>query len=168
MIRQCLPEDFESIYTIINDAAEAYKGIIPEDRWKTPYMPREELQHEIDDGVVFWGYEEDGLLVGVMGIQSVQDVTLMRHAYVRTGRQNCGIGSRLLSALREKTTRPVLIGTWADAVRAIRFYERNGFRLVSTEEKNRLLKRYWSIPDRQVETSVVLADQRWLETRVEA
>jgi N-acetylglutamate synthase-like GNAT family acetyltransferase len=168
MIRKCLSEDFESIYTIINDAAEAYRGVIPEDRFKLPYMSREELQHEIDDGVVFWGYEEDGHLLGVMGIQPVQDVTLMRHAYVRTGLQNCGIGSRLLSELLNKTDRPTLIGTWADAVWAIRFYEKHGFRLVSTKEKNRLLKRYWSIPDRQVDTSVVLADQRWFETREKA
>ena len=160
MIRQCNSGDFEAIYTIINDAAEAYKGVIPEDRLNTPYMTKDELQHEIDDGVVFWGYEDDGALVGVMGIQDVKDVTLIRHSYVRTARQNEGIGGRLLSELREKTGRPILIGTWADAIWAIRFYERHGFRLVSSEEKDRLLKTYWSIPERQIETSVVLIDQK--------
>ena len=160
MIRQCNPNDFEAIYTIINDAAEAYKGVIPEDRWKTPYMTKDELQQEIDNGVVFWGYEDGGDLVGVMGIQDVKDVTLIRHSYVRTTRQSKGIGGRLLSELREKTGRPILIGTWADAVWAIRFYEKHGFRLVSSEEKDRLLKTYWSIPERQIETSVVLTDKR--------
>jgi GNAT superfamily N-acetyltransferase len=160
MIRQCNPNDFEAIYTIINDAAEAYKGVIPEDRWNTPYMTRDELRQEIDNGVVFWGYEDGGELIGVMGIQDVKDVTLIRHSYVRTTRQSEGIGSRLLSELREKTSRPILIGTWADAARAIRFYERHGFRLVSSEEKDRLLKTYWSIPERQIETSVVLRDQK--------
>ena len=126
-------------------------------------MPKEELRHEIDDGVVFWGYEEDGELVGVMGIQQVQDVTLIRHAYVRTAQRNQGIGRRLLSRLRTLTERPILIGTWADAVWAIRFYEKHGFRRVSPEEKVRLLKKYWSIPERQVETSVVLAGPRWFE-----
>ena len=160
MIRQCSDDDFEMIYEIINDAALAYKGIIPKDRWKEPYMSREELRHEIDEGVVFWVYEEDGKLKGVMGIQDVQDVTLIRHAYVRTAERNKGIGSKLMSHLRQMTARPILIGTWADAVWAIWFYEKHGFRLVSTEEKNRLLKKYWRIPERQVETSVVLAEQR--------
>ncbi len=160
MIRQCSDDDFEMIYEIINDAALAYKGIIPKDRWKEPYMSREELRHEIDEGVAFWGYEEDGKLKGVMGIQDVQDVTLIRHAYVRTAERNKGIGSKLMSHLRQMPDRPILIGTWADAVWAIRFYEKHGFRLVSTEEKNRLLKKYWRIPERQVETSVVLAEQR--------
>ena len=165
MIRQCDNSDFEAIYFIINDAAEVYKGVIPEDRWKVPYMDRDELQHEIDEGVVFWGYEEDGTLVGVMGIQDVMDVTLVRHAYVRTVRQNHGIGGKLLSKLREKTTRPTLMGTWADAVWAVRFYENHGFHMVSPDEKTRLLRKYWSIPERQVETSVVLADQRWFDLR---
>lgn len=163
MIRPCKSKDFEAIYAIINDAAEAYRGIIPEDRWKEPYMDREELQHEIDSGVVFWGYEEDGELVGVMGIQDVMDVTLVRHAYVRTPRRNQGIGGILLSDLRKKTTRPLLMGTWADAVWAVRFYEKHGFRLVTPEEKTRLLQKYWAIPERQVETSVVLADQTWFD-----
>jgi len=166
VIRQCDNSDFEVVYSIINDAAEAYKGIIPEDRWKVPYMDREELQHEIDDDVVFWGYEEDGTLVGVMGIQDVMDVTLVRHAYVRTARQNKGIGGGLLSGLRRKTARPLLMGTWADAVWAVRFYEKHGFRLVTPEEKTRLLKKYWSIPERQVATSVVLADQKWFDLQI--
>jgi N-acetylglutamate synthase-like GNAT family acetyltransferase len=160
LIRQCSDDDFEMIYEIINDAALAYKGIIPKDRWKEPYMSREELRHEIDEGVAFWGYEEDGKLKGVMGIQDVQDVTLIRHAYVRTAERNKGMGSKLMSHLRQMTDRPILIGTWADAVWAIWFYEKHGFRLVSTEEKNRLLKKYWRIPERQVETSVVLAEKR--------
>jgi GNAT superfamily N-acetyltransferase len=166
MIRQCDDSDFETIYSIINDGAEAYRGVIPQDRWKEPYMPREELQHEIDDGVLFWGYEEDGELIGVAGIQDVQDVTLVRHAYVRTGRQGQGIGGQLLAQLRKRTTCPILIGTWADAHWAIRFYEKHGFRLVSAKEKRRLLKKYWSIPDRQVETSVVLADRKWFDKKV--
>ena len=161
MIRQCVESDFETIYSIINDAAEIYKDIIPQDRWKVPYMSRDELEHEIEEGVVFWGCEEDGELLGVMGIQPIQDVTLIRHAYVRTARQNQGIGGKLLSFLIGRTARPVLLGTWADAWWAVRFYEKHGFRLVSPEEKNRLLKKYWSIPERQVETSVVLGDQRW-------
>ena len=165
MIRPCEDSEFESIYEIINDAAQAYRGIIPEDRWKEPYMPREELRHEMDEGVVFWGYEEDGELLGVMGIQDVKDVTLMRHAYVRTARRSQGIGGKILAVLREKTTRPVLIGTWAAANWAVSFYEKHGFRLVTPEEKDRLLKKYWSIPERQVETSVVLAEPRWFDMR---
>ena len=163
MIRQCDDRDFETIYSIINNAAQAYKGIIPVDRWKEPYMSKEELRHEIDDCVIFWGYEEDGEMTGVMGIQEVQDVTLIRHAYVRTASRNQGIGGKLLAFLREQTTRPILLGTWADAIWAIRFYEKYGFRLVSREEKDRLLNKYWSIPERQIETSVVLADQKWFD-----
>jgi len=161
MIRRCDDRDFDVIWAIVNDGAQAYKGVIPSDRWTEPYMSAEKLRHEIDDGIVFWGYEEAGTLVGVMGIQKVQDVTLVRHAYVRTTNQKRGIGAQLLSHLCELTNDPVLIGTWDDAVWAIRFYERNGFQVVSPEEKNRLLKKYWTIPERQIETSVVLADQRW-------
>ena len=163
MIRLCDDSEFDVIFEIINDAAQAYDGVIPADRWKEPYMSRDELRHEMDQGVVFWGYEEDGELAGVMGIQDVQDVTLIRHAYVRTAKRNQGIGSKLLACLLEQTDRLVLIGTWADAVWAIRFYESHGFRLVSPEVKARLLKKYWSIPDRQVETSVVLAGQKWFD-----
>lgn len=165
MVRQCDSSDFETIYAIIDEAAQVYKAVIPADRWKEPYMSRDELRHEMDDGVVFWGYEEGDQLVGVMGIQHVRDVTLIRHAYVRTAKQNQGIGGRLLSSLREQTSRPILVGTWADATWAIRFYEKHDFRLVSPEEKDRLLRRYWSIPERQIETSVVLADQKWFDAR---
>jgi N-acetylglutamate synthase-like GNAT family acetyltransferase len=165
MIRQCDSSDFETIYAIINEAAQVYNGVIPADRWKEPYMSRDELRHEMDEGVVFWGYEEGDQLVGVMGIQHVRDVTLIRHAYVRTAKQNQGIGGRLLSSLREQTSRPILVGTWADATWAIRFYEKHDFRLVSPEEKDRLLRRYWSIPERQIETSVVLADRKWFDAR---
>jgi GNAT superfamily N-acetyltransferase len=156
MIRRCDSRDYESIHAIINDGAQAYRGVIPADRWTEPYMSSEHLQHEIDAGVVFWGFEEAGTLIGVMGLQDVQDVTLVRHAYVRTSSRGTGIGTRLLTHLREGTTRTVLIGTWADAIWAIRFYEKHGFRLVGPDEKNRLLKKYWTIPDRQAETSVVL------------
>jgi GNAT superfamily N-acetyltransferase len=159
MIRPCDDKDFDSIYSIINEAAQIYRGVIPEDRWKEPYMSRDELQHEIDEGVVFWGYQQGVELVGVMGSQHVQDVTLIRHAYIRPANQNQGIGGKLLSELRTQSDRQILIGTWAAAVWAIRFYEKNGFRRVSPREKDRLLKKYWSIPERQVETSVVLADQ---------
>ena len=159
MLRRCDERDFETIYTIINDGAQAYKGIIPADRWTEPYMSRDKLRHEIADGIAFWGFEADGALAGVMGLQDVQDVTLIRHAYVRTANRNQGIGGKLLSHLRTITSRPVLIGTWADAVWAIGFYEKHGFHVVDPQEKNRLLKKYWNIPDRQVETSVVLSDQ---------
>jgi N-acetylglutamate synthase-like GNAT family acetyltransferase len=134
---------------------------------RTIHVP-EKLQHEIDDGVVFWGYEDTGNLLGVMGLQQVRDVTLIRHAYVRSSSQKQGIGTHLLSHLRLLTKRPVLIGTWADAVWAIRFYERHGFQMVSNKEKDLLLKQYWNIPERQIETSVVLADAKWRELRVRA
>ena len=165
MIRRCTADEFEAIYEIVNDAARTYQGVIPEDRWQEPYMPREELRHEIGEGIRFWGCEENGLLVGVMGLQEVQDVTLIRHAYVLTARRNQGIGERLLSHLKTRTEGPLLVGTWAAAGWAVRFYEKHGFRLVSPEAKNRLLKKYWSIPDRQVETSVVLADCAWFDTQ---
>ena|SRR5215813_387049 len=168
MIRRCDDRDFNPIWEIINDGARAYKGIIPEDRWTEPYMSAEKLRHEIDAGVEFWGYEETGRLVGVMGIQPVLDVTLIRHAYVRSGNQKGGIGGRLLSHLRELATGPVLIGTWAAAVWAIRFYEKYGFQLVTPREKDQLLKKYWAIPERQIETSVVLVDQKWREPKGEA
>jgi GNAT superfamily N-acetyltransferase len=163
MIRRCEPTDFDTIFEIVNDGARRYKGIIPEDRWKTPYMPREELQGEIDAGVEFWGYEEGGELLGVIGLQRVSDVSLIRHTYVRTGRQNQGIGGALLRRVVGLTSRPVLIGTWAKASWAVRFYERHSFRLVSGEEKDRLLRRYWTIPERQIETSVVLAGPKWFD-----
>lgn len=165
MIRRCVDGDFEAIWSIINSAAKAYKGVIPQDRWKEPYMTPEELREEMEAGITFWGYEEHGELIGVMGIQPVQDVTLIRHAYVRPDRQHKGIGGTLLTALRQQTTGPLLVGTWADARWAIRFYERQDFQLVSAEEKERLLRKYWSIPRRQIETSVVLADKKWRSRR---
>lgn len=163
MIRRCDERDFELIWAIVNDGAQAYKGIIPEDCWTEPYMSTSELQHEINDGVEFWGLEESGDLIGVMGLQRVRDVTLIRHAYVLTTRQKQGIGARLLSHLRDLASAPVLIGTWADATWAIRFYEGHGFRMVSPRQKDSLLKHYWSVSARQIETSVVLADRSWLE-----
>jgi GNAT superfamily N-acetyltransferase len=166
MIRRCEDWEFEFVWAIINDGAQAYRGTIPADRWTEPYMSREKLRQEIEDGVVFWGYLDNGTLTGVMGIQAVRDVTLIRHAYVRSGSQKQGVGSQLLSHLRELTKDPVLIGTWADAVWAILFYERHGFRMVSGEDKDRLLKKYWNIPERQVETSVVLADARWWQRQL--
>jgi N-acetylglutamate synthase-like GNAT family acetyltransferase len=161
MIRPCIESDFDTICSIINEAAEAYRGVIPADRWHEPYMPPEELRKEISSGILFWGYEEEGELIGVMGIQDVQDVTLIRHAYVRTAKRNGGIGGKLMAELRQLTDRSILIGTWAAATWAVRFYEKHGFRLVTPAEKDRLLQKYWSIPERQVETSVVLADERW-------
>jgi GNAT superfamily N-acetyltransferase len=149
------------MYEIINDAAQAYKGVIPEDRWQEPYMPIEELKHEIVDGVEFWGYEEAGDLIGVMGLQEKGDVYLIRHAYVDTRSQNHGIGRELLRHLEQMTDKPILVGTWADATWAIRFYEKNGYRLLSRSETERLLKKYWKIPERQVVTSVVLANPKW-------
>jgi len=142
---------------VINDAAQAYKGVIPEDRWKEPYMPTEELRKEIESGVEFYGWKEDNVLVAVMGIQLVNDVTLIRHAYVLTDHQRRGIGENLLKYLLSLArTSEVLVGTWEAAYWAVRFYEKHGFRLVSKEEKDRLLRKYWNIPERQIETSVVL------------
>lgn len=167
MIRLCEDKDFESIWAVINDGAVAYRNVIPADRWAEPYMSKDELRHQINDGVEFSGYELDGLLVAVMGIQPVQDVTLIRHAYVRTSHQKHGIGSRLLAHLRSLATTPVLIGTWADATWAIRFYERHGFEEVDPQEKDRLLRAYWTVPERQIETSVVLVDARWRDVRLD-
>jgi GNAT superfamily N-acetyltransferase len=163
LIRRYEDRDFDRIYAIINDGATAYKGVIPSDRWTEPYMPTDELRHQMDEGVEFWVYEVDSAPAGVMGIQPVEDVTLIRHAYVRTADQRRGIGALLLDHLCKLATAPVLIGTWADATWAIRFYEKHGFRVVSREMKEILLRRYWSIPERQVETSVVLADAKWWE-----
>lgn len=161
MIRQCDDTAFKTMYSIINDAATAYRGVIPGDRWKEPYMSEAELRREIQDGVDFWGYEEGGNILGIMGIQHVQDVTLIRHAYVRTECQRRGIGGELLAFLYSRTARPVLIGTWAAAAWAVAFYEKRGFQCVPPDEKTRLLRRYWSVSRRQAETSVVLADARW-------
>jgi N-acetylglutamate synthase-like GNAT family acetyltransferase len=161
LICQCRPEDFNTIYDIINEAAVAYRGIIPADMWHEPYMTKEELKLQIDQGVQFWNYAEQQEIFGVMGLQWKGDVTLIRHAYVRTAKRNKGIGSKLLENLRAKSATPVLIGTWADASWALTFYEKHGFRLLSEEEKNHVLRKYWTIPARQVDTSVVLASADW-------
>ncbi|MGH8701730.1 MAG: GNAT family N-acetyltransferase [Burkholderiales bacterium] len=158
MIRLCNDADIPAIFTIINDAAQAYRGAIPDDCWNDPYMPEQELRHELASGVVFWGYEENNELVGVMGIQDVADVTLIRHSYVRTAQRRRGIGAKLLSHLRTVADKPILIGTWKAATWAVRFYRKHGFRVVPEEEKNRLLRKYWTISDRQIETSLVLAE----------
>lgn len=165
MIRRCAEDEFEQIYTIINDGALAYKGVIPDDCWAEPYMSRHKLQHEMDAGVVFWGWEDKGVLHGVMGLQGAQDVVLIRHAYVTTEKQRQGIGADLLLRLRKLADAPVLVGTWADASWAIRFYQKNGFRLVEPAEKDHLLKQYWTVPERQIQVSVVLADAAWRERR---
>jgi GNAT superfamily N-acetyltransferase len=157
LIRLCRDDERGRILMIVNEAAQAYRAAIPVDRWHEPYMPSEELDQELADGVNFWGYEVDGYLVGVMGIQNVRDVDLVRHAYVLTGQQGRGVGSALIEHLQKVATRPMLVGTWADATWAIRFYERHGFGLVSAAQKDRLLREYWSIPERQIETSVVLS-----------
>jgi GNAT superfamily N-acetyltransferase len=159
--------DIKDIFTIINDAALAYKGIIPEDRWHEPYMSEQELQGQIDDGIQFWCYLENDSIIGVMGIQDKSDVTLIRHAYVRTIARNKGIGGKLLNHLSELTTKPILIGTWADATWAINFYKKHGYNLVSHDDKERLLRKYWKIPIRQIETSVVLASSNYTNVQPE-
>ena len=163
MIRRCENHEFDLILAIINDGARAYQGIIPDDCWTEPYMSREELREEIEAGVEFWGYEDQGHLSGVMGLQPLLDVTLIRHAYVRRGSQRQGIGTRLLSHLHELAKGPVLVGTWADAAWAIRFYEKHGFQMLRAQDKKQLIQRYWTVSERQMETSVVLADAVWLK-----
>jgi GNAT superfamily N-acetyltransferase len=158
-IRPCRDNEHTTVLEIVNAAAEAYRGAIPEDCWHEPYMPLGELEREIAAGVTFWGYEADGALVGVMGIQPVRDVDLIRHAYVLPASQRHGVGGALLEHLRRLSARPMLVGTWAAADWAIRFYYRHGFELTSPERKIALLKAYWTVPDRQIETSVVLADR---------
>ena len=166
MIRPCNAMDVPVMLEIINDAARAYRGVIPADCWTEPYMSEDELRREIEDGVQFWGVEQEGHLVAVMGIQHVRDVSLLRHAYVRTVSRQKGFGGELLGVLRVQTSKPLLVGTWAAAAWAVRFYEKHGFRLVTPGEKDVLLKKYWNISDRQVETSVVLADKAWFERRL--
>ena len=157
MIRSLVDSDFEAVLQVINDAAHAYKGIIPDDRWKEPYMSSVELKEEIESGVRFFGWKEGEHLLGVTGIQAIKDVTLLRHAYVLPGFQRKGIGTRLLKYLLGlANTREILVGTWVDATWAVRFYEKHGFKLMSSREKDTLLRTYWKIPDRQIETSVVL------------
>jgi N-acetylglutamate synthase-like GNAT family acetyltransferase len=161
-IRRCGEADRAAMLEIINAAAQAYRGVIPADRWHEPYMPAAELAGEIEHGVVFWGAEEDGRLLGVMGMQDKGEVALVRHAYVSPSAQRSGVGTRLLHHVLALSDKPVLIGTWAAATWAIDFYRRNGFTVVPERTKDELLRRYWSIPPRQVETSVVLADRRWM------
>ncbi|MFN0301329.1 MAG: GNAT family N-acetyltransferase [Burkholderiales bacterium] len=161
IIRSCTGADFNAMLAIINDAATAYRGVIPEDCWHDPYMRADELSREIAADIRFAGYDHAGSLIGVMGTQPVQDVTLIRHAYVSTRGQRRGVGTALLQHLRARTDRPILIGTWAAAHWAIRFYEQHGFRVIESTDKNALLKKYWTVSDRQIETSVVLADERW-------
>lgn len=160
IIRPCGARDVPAIFAIVNDAAQAYRGVIPADCWHEPYMPLEELEQEIRDGIAFWGFESDGELAGVMGIQDRGEVTLIRHAYVRTSQRRSGIGEKLLRHLEGMTAKPILIGTWTAAAWAIRFYEKNGYRLLPRPEIERLLRKYWRISDRQIETSVVLANAR--------
>lgn len=162
IIRRSTEADFPAMLAIVNEAAHAYRGVIPTDRWREPYMPPDELETEIADGVVFWVAEEDGRLAGVMGIQDKGDVALVRHAYVAPGTQRSGVGTRLLRHVEALVDKPILIGTWAAASWAIQFYERNGFTVVSSDDNDRLLRTYWSIPTRQIETSVVLANERWM------
>jgi len=156
MIRRCVEADSPAIGAVINEAAQAYRGVIPADCWHEPYMTVSALDAEIAAGVNFWGWDESGALIGIMGLQHVRDVTLIRHAYVRTAHQGRGIGGSLLGFLADRATGPLLVGTWAAAEWAIRFYERHGFRLVPTAEKDRVADAYYNIPSRQRETSVVL------------
>lgn len=157
-VRPCRDNERAEILKIINAAAQAYRGVIPADRWHEPYMAADELDREIAAGVAFWGCDSDGVLAGVMGFQPVHDVDLIRHAYVLPGAQRRGVGGMLLDHLLSRTRRRILVGTWAAAEWAIRFYERHGFVAVSPAAKVTLLKTYWTIPDRQIETSVVLAN----------
>ena len=163
MIRRSTAADVPTIFAIVNDGAQAYRGVIPADRWHEPYMPMAELESEIAAGVQFWLAEDGGRVLAVMGIQDKGDVALVRHAYTSTSAQRKGFGTRLLKHVESLTGKPVLIGTWAAATWAIDFYKRNGYAVVSHADKERLLRTYWSIPARQVETSVVLADRRWRE-----
>jgi GNAT superfamily N-acetyltransferase len=165
MMRACSDADRSAILAVINDGAQAYKGVIPADRWHEPYMPPAELAGEIAAGVRFWGWEQDGELVGVMGIQDRGEVELIRHAYVKTGHRRRGVGARLLAHIERLSAKPILIGTWAAAHWAIRFYEKHGYRVLARGETERLLRRYWSVPERQIETSVVLASARWGDDR---
>jgi N-acetylglutamate synthase-like GNAT family acetyltransferase len=163
-IRNSRAADHPAILAIVNDAAQAYRGVIPADRWQEPYMPAEELASEIADGVVFWLAEADGRIAGVMGIQDKGEVALVRHAYVAPSAQRKGVGTKLLHHVQTLAAKPVMLGTWAAASWAIDFYLRNGFLLVPPPHKDALLRKYWSIPERQIETSVVLADARAMQS----
>ena len=164
-IRKSVESDGPDILAIVNAAAEAYREVIPADRWHEPYMSREELEKEVAAGVVFWVAEHEGRRLGVMGIQDKGDVALVRHAYVAPHTQRTGVGTQLLRHVQGLVDKPILIGTWASAAWAIDFYRRNRFTVVPEAEKDRLLRTYWSIPERQIETSVVLADARWVEAQ---
>jgi GNAT superfamily N-acetyltransferase len=164
LVRGSVEADLSLIFALINAAAQAYRGVIPMDRWHEPYMPMEELLREKEQGVVFWVAEE-GDLLGVMGIQDKGAVALVRHAYVAPTAQRKGVGTRLLRHVESLTDKPILIGTWAEASWAIEFYRRNGFTVLPDSHKDCLLRTYWSIPERQIETSVVLADRRWIEAQ---
>ena len=155
-IRPCRDDERGAILALVNAAAEAYRGVIPADRWREPYMPAHELDDEIAAGVAFWGFEADGALLAIMGVQPVDDVELIRHAYTAPDSQGRGIGGALLEHLASRGTRQMLVGTWAAAEWAIRFYRRHGFEPVPAERGAALLRRYWTIPERQIETSVVL------------
>jgi len=165
LIRKGDDADLARIFAVINEAAQAYREVIPADRWHEPYMPADELAREIASGIVFWVAEEDGRLLGVMGMQDKGVVALVRHAYVSPSAQRMGVGTKLLRHVQGLTDKPILIGTWADASWAIDFYRRNGFTVLPDSHKERLLRTYWSIPERQVETSVVLADRRWMDAQ---
>ncbi|MEO8624092.1 MAG: GNAT family N-acetyltransferase [bacterium] len=156
-IRQCRPDEQAAILAVINAAAERYRRIIPADCFHEPYMSAADLAQNIESGVSFWGSDDNGELVGVMGIQPVQDVTLVRHAYVRPDQQGKGIGGALLQHLETLTDQTILIGTWSDAEWAIRFYQAHGYVLAERDRVPELLRTYWDISQRQVETSVVLA-----------
>ncbi len=164
MIQRCAPSEFAVIHEIINDAASAYRDVIPLDCWHDPYMPEDLLRRDIAQGVEFWGSYDGEHLLGVMGIQHVDDVTLIRHAYTRTAYRRLGAGAALLGHLCATTENPVLIGTWRAARWALRFYEQHGFRLVPPSEKDHLLHQYWTVPERQMAESVVLGDRRWFST----
>ena len=166
MIRPCNASDLGTIHEVINDAAEAYRGVIPEDSLRDPYMSKTELLREIREGVLFWGDEQGGKINGVMGLQEKDDVTLIRHAYVRSRLQNRGVGTNLLRHLERVAQAPILVGTWASAAWAILFYEKHGYKLVSEKKKDILLRTYWSINDLQVQSSVVLAQNTWTEVNV--
>ena len=165
MIRESVGADLPQIFAVINQAAQAYRGVIPRDQWHEPYMAKDELDAAIAQGVVFWVAEENGRLLGVMGIQDKGPVALVRHAYVAPATQRKGVGTQLLRHVESLPEKPILIGTWADASWAIDFYQRNGFTVVPETQKDRLLRTWWSIPERQIETSVVLADRRWMESQ---
>ncbi len=154
MIRSCVSGEIGAVYRIINEAARAYEGVIPADCYHQPYMSLEELEREMER-MTFYGWEEEGRLVGLMGFEPVKNVSLIRHAYVLPERQKRGIAGNLLNHIVGLvTTSELLVGTWADAYWAIDFYKKRGFRLRT--DKDELLKKYWNIPQRQVDTSVVL------------